>query len=177
MNRSINHNQIQSKPIQTNPIQPEGGSDGVHEPKGGDWHTFAVRYKRAFGGKKASGFFKGKYADACLTHGEDSVLSCFEDWAPGAKSWADEKGIDQPLHAFFKKLGEMVDDLRAEAQIEQADATAAEQAAAKAKLQQVADALAQQASIERQTKEIVERLHAKPEVSEGDPDAFFSEGK
>lgn len=42
---------------------------------------------------------------------------------------------------------------------------------------QQADALAQQASIERQTKEIVERLHAKPEVSEGDPDAFFSEGK
>lgn len=96
-----------------------GDHESTNQNLGSEWKTIAVQHKRLFGGKKASSHFKVKYAAACKQYGEALVLVCFSDWATSAQEWVKRESVDQPLHAFFKKLPEMVADEKEVAEAEQ----------------------------------------------------------
>ncbi len=159
--------QSQSNPIQSNPIQTNSdqsaserslSQEAPSKPLGGDWKNIAIRHRNAFS-KKASVSFKGKYAEACATYGEEVVLECFDAWAPGAKDWVKNNNVDQPLFSFFKKLPEEATDA---VEINKA----VEEESTKVATAQATEERNIQASIARQIAEHQKDLDSRVELGE-----------
>jgi hypothetical protein len=162
-----NPNQI--KPSQIDPSQESESafSSSDHESKSepASWKNISVRHYRLFS-KKPSVQFKDKYFDACNKYGEEVVLSCFDTWAAGSADWIKRENVVHPLFSFFKKLpDEAADAVEILEAVQEDDARLASEKQ-KAEAQKSQEQKAMAASIERQTKEIIQRRDARPQVSE-----------
>lgn len=153
-----------------------GSSD--QEPQipnmGGEWKNLAMAHKRYFG-KKASVVFKERFFPACEKYTEAVVMECFHAWAPGAVEWVKTKNVDQPLHAFFKKLPDEAADAVDIAHAESEDAAKATQRAEQEKNDRERQERVQEASIAKEMAQNRERmLKSPPPQSEVDVLEFFS---
>lgn len=75
-----------------------------------NWKDIAIQYRTVFG-RQASTKFKARYFDACQQYGSEAVVECFNNWAPNARAWAERENVEHPLHAFFKQLAALVEDV------------------------------------------------------------------
>lgn len=98
-------------PNRTNPNQTKPDSiSEISSPFNGqaDFKNIAVRYSSYFGIHHShSEKHRQKYFLACQKHGEQSVLNCFDQWAPSA-DWLRERRDKNGLNFFYKPLEELV---------------------------------------------------------------------
>jgi hypothetical protein len=113
----------------------------------GTWRTLAIRFRNKIGKHiAATRTNKQKYSESCTEHGEDKVLSVFDQWADQNKGWVAEK--NDALHFFWKELPDMM---------------AAEDSVMEASEPEVPEAVVEQAMVSSQTErtnEVQEKLDA-----------------
>lgn len=82
---------------------------------GCDFKNIAVRYRKFFHVNLSHGSTqKDEYYKACMQYGEDTVLKCFELWAPD-NMWIKEKRFTYGLRQFYDALPALIES---EAQIQ-----------------------------------------------------------
>ena len=127
------------------------------------WSDIRHLYKRFFNKKPDQARHGRNYEAACKTYGTEIVTTCLESWLEGNAEWCKEKGIDQPLSLFFKKLPEMAaDEIESREEDKQAEIVKEQE---KQQAQQRAAEI--ESNIQRQESEDWERMNRAPKPENG----------
>jgi uncharacterized protein YdaU (DUF1376 family) len=167
--------QAQSNPNQAVPNQ-SNQSNGA-----GDFKNLAIRYRRAFAVRlSGSKNVRQRYAEACRTYGETTVLEMFDSWSTTAgwiKDWAAEGKLrTDGLKGFYESLPEQI-EIETAAKTEQVAAQSAVSDREADIQRQLAESHAKFVEQQQKVREEIDEEEAAALRIKRDPAGFFGQTK